>query len=1406
MNGTDMPAVPAQGSEPRAPRKRPRWVRALLWFLLVLVALIVLAVAGLLVALRTETGSRELWGLAGRLTGGALTGQFEGGTFANGVRLRDVAFVRGDTRIDVTSIDGNWALAWRLGPGGARLHVAWLRIGEVQVNLPPAVDEPDDKPATMPQSLELPLTVDVDSLTLQRLTLRRGLLATPATDPMVEITDLAASLHSDGERHRLSLANVGTPYGKLSANAQLGGAAPFPLNAEALLEGSWQKESFSLSARAAGNLESLRADLEATGERIRARGEADVTPFGTVPFTRLVLRGDRIDPRLFSPSAPQANLSVQADLRPVRPAAAPAPAPAPASAPAASAPAASVPAASAPPGGAAPGGAAPPAAAPLTVAGPISITNSEAGAIDTGRLPVTTIEASVELNASAQHVRELRIGLSGDGEIAGSGSLRDGHGGFDLDVRRVDPHALHGALRPMRLSGPVIVRLEPGRQSVALDIGGGPLKLFADARIDAEAVTLAALRVGLADGSVQAEGRLGLKEQQPFAFKGRIANLDPSRLADVARGRINASFDANGTLAEVIRAALDFSIGDSEYAGLPMTGGGKVRVAGKRLLPSEATLSMAGNRADVRGSFGAPGDRLRVAVDAPQLDRLRFGVSGALKLDGDVAGTIERPEVTATYSASALAFGEHRLASANGSAELRGGLDGPLRFRLDASGYRGPQMGMRTLSARLDGTQANHTFEASGEGRMRGNPLQLAVAGQGSWQGERWSGTLRTLQETGTFDLRLAQPVTVTAAAQQLVLGATRLTFGPGTITIGALDWNRGRIRSNGAIDGLRVAHLLQIMETVTGDAPPVRSDLVLDGNWNLNLAETASGFAELRRRGGDLSVNAGRGFTTLGLGQTVLRADIAGGRIQLRGNVESSRIGSVRVDTFAGLTPTQGVQSVTPASAIGGRVVLDVPKLAAVETLTGPQYGLEGRLAATLDLAGTVGAPLLTGAVSGDDLGVTLYDQGIRLQNGTIRIALDRNVIELRQVVFHGGDGTLTASGNVRLGEADPTLSARIVADRLQLFASPERTLVLSGQATMASEARQLAIRGQFRVDRGLFDLPKASAPVLGDDVVVIRNDDRRRRQLRTESTPVVPESRPTPGFAPVIDLALDLGSNFRFRGAGADLLLAGRLNVDSEPLTPLRVTGTVNVVNGTYEAFGRRLQIVRGVVNFNGPVNNPNLNIRAMRLNQEVEAGVEVTGTVRFPRVRLVSEPNVPDEDKLSWLMFGYGAENAGTAQQQALSGQALGGAALGMLGSRAGKGVAQRFGFDEFSIGPSTAGLTDTQVVSVGKAVTEKITVGYEQGLTSAGNVVKLTWAFSRRWSLLARGGSINGASLLFNRRFSSWSALFSGGPARRDADRRVNESDADRPQGAGPAERADGGEGSGDATPAVEPVRR
>ncbi len=58
-------------------------------------------------------------------------------------------------------------------------------------------------------------------------------------------------------------------------------------------------------------------------------------------------------------------------------------------------------------------------------------------------------------------------------------------------------------------------------------------------------------------------------------------------------------------------------------------------------------------------------------------------------------------------------------------------------------------------------------------------------------------------------------------------------------------------------------------------------------------------------------------------------------------------------------------------------------------------------------------------------------------------------------------------------------------------------------------------------------------------------------------------------------------------------------------------------------------------------------------------------MTGTVQFPVAKLVSEPNVPDNEKLSWLLFGHGTDQGNNLGQQSTMTTAL-----ALLGSASGK----------------------------------------------------------------------------------------------------------------------------------------
>ncbi|RPJ69271.1 MAG: hypothetical protein EHM15_13115, partial [Desulfobacteraceae bacterium] len=90
--------------------------------------------------------------------------------------------------------------------------------------------------------------------------------------------------------------------------------------------------------------------------------------------------------------------------------------------------------------------------------------------------------------------------------------------------------------------------------------------------------------------------------------------------------------------------------------------------------------------------------------------------------------------------------------------------------------------------------------------------------------------------------------------------------------------------------------------------------------------------------------------------------------------------------------------------------------------------------------------------------------------------------------------------------------------------------------------------------------------------------------------------------------------------RGYGLEGRLAGQVHVQTTKEGELRAYGRIHTVNATFLAYGHRLQVDPGVAIFDGPLDNPSLQMTAWRRNQQVEAGVQVSGTARSPRVQLV------------------------------------------------------------------------------------------------------------------------------------------------------------------------------------------
>jgi translocation and assembly module TamB len=937
---------------------------------------------------------------------------------------------------------------------------------------------------------------------------------------------------------------------------------------------------------------------------------------------------------------------------------------------------------------------------------------------------------------------DVRI-TSGKGRIDLSGALKhDANSSYNLKAQLTDFDPLTLASQmPSRapVNGPAVPQSE------------------AKSRLSAQAAAQAGSTAGAKSAAPADKAAAAVKNTGKAVVKKEVIERKtpaPKRAAPPARkieAKVNGTLSATGMLAPVFTTKAEFKLGPSVYDGLPLTGGGTVQLAGSRILPSHANLSVAGNQVDLQGSFGARGDRLRFHIDAPALERLGFGLAGLVAADGDLTGSFEHPNVVLNYKADSVVLSSNRIGHAEGHAELRDGANGALVFTTDARNVSAGGVDLATLTARLTGTRASHSLEAAATGKLQDRPLDLTLAANGKLtearDGTRWDGTVTRLQNRGTPALNLESPLAVSAGPRRLTLGATRLTLEGAVLSLKSFSFDHGKVQSAGSLTGISVARLQDLRREITGTPPAVKTDLIFDGDWDFALGTTASGHIQLRRRSGDVTVEIGRGLASLGISDIAARAEFSGGnRLNATVRAQASRIGVIDADAHTTLVERDGFLSVNEEGALTGNVNANVPSLKTTGGLFGPSYLLDGHLALKLALGGTVAKPNLTGSLLGDGLSATLVDQGVQLKDGVVRVALSHNLVDFQQVEFHGASGTLRATGRVRLDGAEPDLNASIVADKLELFAAPDRNLSLTGSASVANAGAQggMAINGKFTVDHALFDMPEQSAPKLGDDVVVVRPDGTVAGE---RPRPVPGSNKPIGPFAPRANIDINLGNNFRFRGQGADLGLTGTITAMSAPNLPLRAVGNVRVTQGsTYTAFGRKLNIENGFFTFNGPVANPGINILAMRRNQQVEAGVSVTGTVNFPVAKLVSEPNVPDNEKLSWLLFGHGTDQGNNLGQQSTMTTAL-----ALLGSASGKRIAQTFGLDEFSIGRSEVGLTDPQVVMVSKAINEWLVIGYEQGLQSASNAVKATVNLTRYWSVAAYGGTFDGIELLYTRRY-------------------------------------------------------
>ncbi len=1336
-----------------APRRRFR----LSWWLFLLPALLVPLGLAWLVA--TTQGLQTLAAWAGAASGGQLQFVQIDGRLLGPLRIAEVHYRPPGMRISAHQVEIDWQLGALFGK---QLDIHTLTMERLEV-----ATTPSTTPAKLPASLQLPLAVNIQRATLGELKLLDILPAGEATH--FEMHQLATSASSDGRLHKLGAATMGTFFGTITGDAQLDGQAPFDL--QGALKLAWHQngsdqQSLYADALASGKLSALQLRAQLSGFQATGTAVADLTLFAAMSLARLQADLQGIDPRVFHAGAPQAQVDLQADLQPVNH----------------------------------PG-------EPMKLAGPVRASNRHSGPIDKEALPIDAAEAQLTWSGNGLQLEQLALTLPGKGRAEGSIQWDKHTWSGQLALRDVNAVEIFSTAKPTRLSGELSTQLSVEQQSLNGQLRDPRFAVRLMAQRQGDTVTLETAHLEAKGSSIDISGQMQLTGSQAFTAKGKLNRFDPSVYVQSPPARINADFNVSGQWQTKPKVAGQFLLRDSQFDGKPLAGQGRLDWQGEQLSQVDIRLDMAGNHLNLSGAYGRPADRLNVNVDAPRLAVLGKDWNGSLQAQAQLAGTLQQPGGQISFNGKQLLVpGQHYVGIASGNGELQAGKDGQLKLQVNATDYRAQgQPQLQQLNFALEGSVSRHhvvastvlagghRLQAKAEGGWQaGSPgkLKTKTASAGSWMGQ-----LTEWQIFGKPPIRSGQmlePAKLELSAEKIAVGPLQLRSEATVVRMDELLWTPGKLVSRGAISGLPVGLRMDDRQ----QARITRQGLVFGAEWQIDFGEQANGTARIFRESGDLVLD-GDSPVRFGLSQLEARANVLNNRLGWSLEGQGKRLGLLTGAGSAQLQRTAGGGwRLVPEAPLSGSVRIAIPAIDWLGPWLNPDIKLGGSLNAEFSILGTGAKPEGQGAIRGEQLTVSSIEYGSRLIDGDLHIAFDDQQVKLENLSFittgkikprearidsarlTERPGKVSVTGAMELATGKGHL--HVEADRFLVAERPDRWLMLTGSgdvattgargsnnggaanaaggtadeavpAVNASAPAGARLNASVAVEAGYWELARTSPPSLGDDVTV------KGRETSMPSTSPL---------ALIMDVAVKMGRSFYFQGRGLDSRLTGDLRIQKDGLGPLRAKGSITSRDGTFDAYGRKLTIERGIVNFLGPLDNPGLNVLALRKQLPVEAGVAVTGTVANPQIKLVSEPNVPDSEKLSWIVLGHGPDQ-GSKGDSAL----LLAAANSILGGKEGgitQQLAQSLGFDDIGLAtgqlsggptrmpvhtvagsPSAIGDANAtqQIFTVGKQLSANAQLSFERSLAGAESIVKLTYRLTRRLSLIGRAGADNAIDITY-----------------------------------------------------------
>lgn len=841
-------------------------------------------------------------------------------------------------------------------------------------------------------------------------------------------------------------------------------------------------------------------------------------------------------------------------------------------------------------------------------------------------------------------------------------------------------------------------------------------------------LTIGQWRLQLPNGAVSGLCSAIVGAQNRGNCRGRIDSVALDPWLPAGSGSVSSDFDINASLSQdrmQLAAALRNING--RIGSTPVAGAIAVTTNDARLWHlDQLRLGVGDNHLRATGEVGS-NNNLHVTFNAPDLAQIPTALTGSLGGIATVTGAWPDLTVSASVDGKGLHWQQWRAGALHARIGIAsaGNRQSRLALRLtDATAGQGPPLALAVAANGDRSAQhvtATLTYNGATMLSLRCDQRLLAGGGSGSFTCPQLQGNLPVAETPVAWRQRSQLQGEWVADPRQISIDPLCIVAGEAS-----LCWHRPLQWGSGKLQPTTVVADAIPLQWGRGYLPP---GLALHDDPRATLRINVDGLQPLAVDA-DLRIDRvqwqwpGHPNELTGLDQVAAHASLTPDTARFTASAHSPDLGQLQ----SNLTVTEP----TGTGKLDGELHIAGLNLSGFAWAIDDLEKLAGTAAADIIIGGRFDAPTLDGRLMLADGQLQWGPMPEPVENIHLTARFDQ-----RHVAFSGGFDAAGGNGNVD-GNLDwhglPEnwqLAATLSADKLTLAPLPDSEVTVSGKVSVDARPELVKIGGDARIakaDIALKELPPESVGVSPDAEVVGRQAPPQRWQFQA-------------------NVNLDLGDKFHFSGFGADVDLSGTLRLRQQPGQPFKVSGEVTVPQGRYHAYGQRLKIRHGSFVFDGPWDNPNLQLEAVREmppTSTTVVGLRVSGPLQDPKAELFSVPSMPETDVAYYFLTGKPPSEAGRAARSSAGATAL---SLGLAGGsgQAAK-LAEKVGITDFRIG--TVQTESGPEAQVSGYVTPDLFVSYGTGINRASGEFAFQYQLTSKLAIEAISGLQQSLDLLYS----------------------------------------------------------